>query len=150
MEQEASQLPKVHYHKKKIGYRKKDRMIVRSSRFSVRLCFPNARFAFFFFRISGTIHSLLRLLFINSSRKYLTFFVNSAHRALFTDPQILFFSHFFIKNGSHGTIHTFKNYFAMVFFSFQFSTVSKRTLIVCGSQLHLSVFPTCGSQLKSS
>ena len=43
----------------------------------------------------------------------------SAHCALFTDPQILLFSNFFIKNGSHGTIHTFKNYFATVFFSFQ-------------------------------
>ena len=35
---------------------------------------------------------------------------------------------FSLKNGSHGTIYTFKNYFATVFFSFQFSTVSKRTL----------------------
>ena len=43
-------------------------------------------------------------------------------RALFTDPQISFFSNFFIKNGSHGTIHIFKNYFITVFlvFSFQF------------------------------
>ena len=42
--------------------------------------------------------------------------------ALFTDPQITLFSNFFIKNRSHGTIHTFKNYFATVFsvFSFQF------------------------------
>ena len=42
----------------------------------------------------------------------------------------LLFSNFFIKNGSHGIIYTFKNYFAAVFFSFQFqfSTVSKRTL----------------------
>ena len=29
--------------------------------------------------------------------------------------QIPFFSHFFIKNGFHSTIHTFKNYFATVF-----------------------------------
>ena len=38
------------------------------------------------------------------------------------DPQITLFSNFFIKNGSHGTIYTFKNYFATVFsvFSFQF------------------------------
>ena len=42
--------------------------------------------------------------------------------ALFMDPQITLFNNFFIKNGSHGTIHTFKNYFATVFsvFSFQF------------------------------
>ena len=44
------------------------------------------------------------------------------------DPQISRFSNFFIKNGSYGTIHTFKNYFATVFFNFQFSAVSKRTL----------------------
>ena len=36
-------------------------------------------------------------------------------------PQTLLFSNFFIKNESHGTIYTFKNYFATVFsiFSFQ-------------------------------
>ena len=44
----------------------------------------------------------------------------SAHSALFTDPQISLFSNFFIENESHGTIHTFKNYFTTVFFSFQF------------------------------
>ena len=48
----------------------------------------------------------------------------TAHRVLFTDPQILLFSSFFIKNGSHDTINTFKNYFATVFFSFQFSVFS--------------------------
>ena len=36
-------------------------------------------------------------------------------RVLFTDPQILFFNNFFIKNESHCTIHIFKNYFAIVF-----------------------------------
>ena len=30
-------------------------------------------------------------------------------------PQISLFNHFFIKNRSHSTIHTFKNYFATVF-----------------------------------
>ena len=41
--------------------------------------------------------------------------------------QTLLFSNFFIKNGSHNTIYTFKNYFTIVFsvFSFQFSTVFK-------------------------
>ena len=48
--------------------------------------------------------------------------------ALFTNPQISLFINFFIKNGSHDTIHTFKNYFATVFFSFQVSVVSKQTL----------------------
>ena len=71
--------------------------------------------------------------------KYLSFSVNSALCALFTDPQISLLSNFFIKNGSHGTIHTFKNYFAIVFFSFQFqfSTVSKRTLNIHSTTRHL-------------
>ena len=38
------------------------------------------------------------------------------------DSQISLFSNFFIKIGSHGTIHKFKNYFTTVFlvFNFQF------------------------------
>ena len=36
-------------------------------------------------------------------------------RALFTDLQTSLFNNFFIKNWSHGTIHTFKNYFVTVF-----------------------------------
>ena len=40
--------------------------------------------------------------------------------ALFTDLQISLFINFFIKNGSHDIIHTFKNYFATMFFSFSF------------------------------
>ena len=52
----------------------------------------------------------------------LTFYSEQYTCALFTNPQISFFINFFIKNGSHNTIHTFKNYFATVFsvFSFQF------------------------------
>ena len=45
----------------------------------------------------------------------LTFSSEQCIRALFMDPQISLFSNFFIKNGSHDTIHTFKNYFAIVF-----------------------------------
>ena len=40
------------------------------------------------------------------------------------DPQISLFSNFFIKNGFHGTIHTFKNYFATVFSVFSFSKIN--------------------------
>ena len=52
----------------------------------------------------------------------LTFYGEQCTYALFMDPQISFFINFFIKNGFHITIHTFKNYFATVFsvFSFQF------------------------------
>ena len=37
------------------------------------------------------------------------------------DPQISLFNNFFIKNGSHDTIYTFKNYFITVFLDFSFS-----------------------------
>ena len=37
------------------------------------------------------------------------------------DSQISFFNNFFIINESHGTIHTFKNYFDTVFSVFSFS-----------------------------
>ena len=61
---------------------------------------------------------------------------------MFTDPQILIFSNFFIKNRSHDTIHTFKNYYATVFFSFsfQFSAGSKRTLNLKFWRFGFSVF----------
>ena len=93
-------------------------------------------FFFFFSCILGQI-LLLRLLFMHCSwivaAKFdlsNNFQPISAHHALFTDPQISLFSNFFIKNGSYGTIYIFKNYFATVFFSFQFqfSAVFKQTL----------------------
>ena len=80
------------------------------------LRFPNACMCF----------SLFFLFFLVS--RNVTFSVNSAYCALFTDPQISLFNNFFIKNGFYGIIHTFKNYFAIVFFSFHFSAVSKRIL----------------------
>jgi len=43
----------------------------------------------------------------------LRFFCES--RALFTGSTSMDFSKFFFKTGSHGIIHTFKNYFATVF-----------------------------------
>ena len=54
----------------------------------------------------------------------LTFHSEQCIRALFTDPQITLFSNFFIKNGFHGTIHVFKNYFAIVFLVFSFNKIS--------------------------
>ena len=46
----------------------------------------------------------------------------TVHHILFMDSQIPLFNNFFIKNGSHGTIYTFKNYFTIVIsaISFQF------------------------------
>ena len=49
-------------------------------------------------------------------------------RVLFIDSQISLFINFFIKNESHNTIHTFKNYLLQCFsifnFNFQFLTIS--------------------------
>ena len=97
-------------------------------------------FFFFFFTRFRAVMAIVYTLFMNSSHKVWLakqFSANSAHRVLFTDPQISFFNNFFIKNESYGTIHTFKNYFIIIFFnfSFQFSVISKRTL----SSLHLCV-----------
>ena len=41
----------------------------------------------------------------------------SGFRALFTELTSIFFTKIYIKTGSHGTIHTFKNYFVTSVFS---------------------------------
>ena len=58
---------------------------------------------------------------LNSNRKCWLFCSKQCISVLFIDPQIPLFSNFFIKNGSHGTIYTFKNYFATVFLVSVFS-----------------------------
>ena len=80
-------------------------------------------FFFFFFHAffpsqAATVH----VLYMNSSRNIWPVLREQCIRALFTDSQISFFINFFIKNESHGTIYTFKNYFATVIsaISFQF------------------------------
>ena len=84
---------------------------------------PRLRFAFhaFFFFVQPAI--------VDKST------VNSAQCVLFTDPQITLFNHFFIKNGSHSTIHTFKNYFVTVFlvFSFQLYQTDPPSLFIQSS-----------------
>ena len=79
-------------------------------------------FFFFFFFLFSHVFGGVRLLFNEQQPQMLTFFNEQCIRALFTDPQISFFINFFIKNGSYGTIYTFKNYFATVIsaISFQF------------------------------
>ena len=65
-----------------------------------------------------------------ASASSLFFFLKSAFHLFLVglmhclQKQTSFFIKTFIKNGSHSTIHTFKNYFATVFlvFNFQFST----------------------------
>ena len=62
---------------------------------------------------------------------------------LFTVPQITLFSNFFIKNGSHNTIYTFKNYFATVFsvsiliFSFASIIYLKYKPCICFGSAHV-------------
>ena len=82
-----------------------------------KLCF----FFFFFFFCSAAIVD-----FVNCEQ---------CIHILFTVPQITFFSNFFIKNGSHSTIYTFKNYFATVFsvsvFSFSKNKLNPNRPYVC-------------------
>ena len=83
-------------------------------RLRLRLVFVFVCFFFFFSRVlenAVTVQWTVRLF---NHEQYIC--------ALFTEPQISLFSNFFIKNGFHGTIHTFKNYFTIMFsvFSFQF------------------------------
>ena len=63
---------------------------------------------------------------------------------LFTVPQITLFSNFFIKNGSHNTIYTFKNYFATVFsvsvFSFSKNKLNPNTPLVLSIVLSAKKF----------
>ena len=79
-------------------------------------------FFFFFFTRFLPLAATVHVRYMNSSRNIWPVFREQYIRVLFTDPQILFFINFFIKNGSHGTIYTFKNYFATVIsaISFQF------------------------------
>ena len=57
--------------------------------------------------------------------------------ALFTRPTNLFFNKTFIKNGSHGIIHTFKIYFTTVFRVFRkirdIQTDPKSFIVIDGS-----------------
>ena len=57
----------------------------------------------------------LFFLFLFPARICWLFYSEQCICVLFTDPQIPLFSNLFIKNGSHDTIYTFKNYFATVF-----------------------------------
>ena len=79
-------------------------------------------FFFFFSRIFSPLAVTVYVRYMNSSSNFWPVFCEQYIRALFTDPQISFFINFFIKNGSHNIIYTFKNYFATVIsaISFQF------------------------------
>ena len=85
----------------------------------------------------------LRLHFFFLQPLFLTFQPMTVHSKISTsvgpvhcsrDPQPHFSITFFIKNGSHSTIYTFKNYFATVFFIFQFSVFNKISCIQMDSK----------------
>ena len=63
----------------------------------------------------GPVHSARDPLALWTSTHWfeMTLFVDPMHCS--RDPQISFFTQTLIKNGSHSTIHTFKNYFATIF-----------------------------------
>ena len=87
-------------------------------------------FLFLFLFLSRVSMGLeqLQLLFMHCSWTVAATFDNSpVNSALVHCSRVshtLIFSHFFIKNGPHDTIHTFKNYFATVFSVFSFSKIS--------------------------
>ena len=68
--------------------------------------------------------------------------VNSARMHCSWVPQIPLFSHFFIKNGSHGTIHTFKNDFATMFsvlvFSFSKNKLNSNGPFIFASNVYIA------------
>ena len=79
-------------------------------------------FFFFFSRVFFPLVATVHVRYMNSNRNFWPVFRKQYIYTLFTDPQISFFINFFIKNGSHDIIYTFKNYFATVIsaISFQF------------------------------
>ena len=83
------------------------------------MCSSDLHLVLFFFLVFTRFEEYGYCL-LNSSRKCWLFNHEQFIYARFMDSQIPLFNNFFIKNWSYGTIHTFKNYFATVFFSFQF------------------------------
>ena len=79
-------------------------------------------FFFFFFFTCFPPHK--RLLFMyctwTVTATFDQFYVNSASMHCSRSHKFHFLSIFFIKNGSHGTIYTFKNYFATVISAINF------------------------------
>ena len=120
---------RVHPKKKK-GKRKRETQlnVDPNTYFSIRLdtclCVTFVCFTPFFWHAFQEKITLLQLLFMNSSRNIWLFstLVGPVHYS--RDPQISFFSNFFFKNESHGTIYIFKNYFTIMFSVFSFSKIS--------------------------
>ena len=114
------------YYVDKKKYVKLHMMLIKNWKCVVASTFLSCGLFFFFFLICS-----IRTCWLFYSKKYIY--------VLFTDPQILLFSNFFIKNGSHCTIYTFKNYFITVFlvsvFSFSKNKLNPNGPIGDGSSL---------------
>ena len=95
---------------------------------SLNTDYLTSAFFFFFSCCCARFLGDKTILFMNNSRRLLTFqpsFINSVGPVNnIRDPQTSLFSNIFIKNGSHDTIYTFKNYFATVFLIFSFNKIS--------------------------
>ena len=87
-----------------------------------RLSFAFSTASFFFFFFSACMNSNRTI----HAHEFTIQETKCTVHALFThclrDPQPFYSEKIYIKNEPHGTIHTFKNYFVIVFsvFSFQF------------------------------
>ena len=79
---------------------------------------------FVWIRICGSTFAFLSFFFFFLAACFEFLAVNSAPVHYSQVSQTSLFRHFFIKNGSHSTIHTFKNYFATVFSVFSFKKIS--------------------------
>ena len=90
----------------------------------------NAFQSFFFLSLCAVIVDLIQCEQCTPQQLFQHLLINFSATFQSRDLQISLFNNFFIKNGSHGTIHTFKNYFVTMFsvFSFQFSVFSNNKL----------------------
>ena len=117
----------------------------------VHLHFPLFFFLFFFLLRSTPSHGMLSIsgshaLYTRPTTTLTVKFPLKLHYSVgpmhySRDPQASFFNKIFIKNGSHSTIHTFKNYFATIFSVFSKISISKRTRnlslsLICHHLLH--------------
>ena len=111
--------------------------------FCLRPHFTSCPFGFGVLRVYVCKSCFVLFFFFWFQSHYLTkSTVNSARMHCSWVPQIPLFSHFFIKNGSHGTIHTFKNDFATMFsvlvFSFSKNKLNSNGPFIFASNVYIA------------
>ena len=110
--------------------------------FCLRPHFTSCPFGFGVLRVYVCKSRFVLFFFFWFQSHYLTkSTVNSARMHCSWVPQIPLFSHFFIKNGSYGTIHTFKNDFATMFsvlvFSFSKNKLNSNGPFIFASNVYI-------------